>query len=217
MLSAQEAERRNVARELHDEIGQLLTVVKLDLQTVLHKTGSEALAPALKDGMESIDRVVARVRDLSMNLRPSMLDDLGLAPALRWYVMRQAERLGRGFKVDLKLPPALPFLAEEVQTACFRIAQEAFTNIVRHARAKRILVELAVVDNQLELTVTDDGVGFYAGPNHQGFGLLSMQERAELAGGSLDIDSAPGQGTRIFAQFPITLSEAVPAVKASEI
>lgn len=168
MLSAQEAERRNVARELHDEIGQLLTVVKLDLQTVLHKTGSEALAPALKDGMESIDRVVARVRDLSMNLRPSMLDDLGLAPALRWYVMRQAERLGRGFKVDLKLPPALPFLAEEVQTACFRIAQEAFTNIVRHARAKRILVELAVVDNQLELTVTDDGVGFYA-PEPPGF------------------------------------------------
>lgn len=206
LLAAQETERRQVARELHDEIGQLLTVVKLDLQTVLRQPGTAALAPALKEGMESIDRVVARVRDLSLDLRPSMLDDLGLLPTLRWYVQRQMPRLG--VAIDLALPPSLPRLASEIETACFRIVQEALTNAARHAAATHIEVTLATPDNIIELTVRDDGQGFDVAAARQstlaggGAGLLGMSERAELAGGQLTIVSAPGQGTTVRARFP---------------
>lgn len=213
LLAAQETERRRVAHELHDEIGQLLTVVKLDLQTVLHQPGTTALAPALKEGMESIDRVVARVRDLSLDLRPSMLDDLGLVPTLRWYVQRQAQRLGAGVEVTLTLPPALPRLPGEIETACFRVAQEALTNTTRHAGATRIEVTLAAGKNDLELTVHDNGAGFDVGAVSRrtagaGFGLLGMQERAELTGGQLTIVSTPGQGTTVRARFPtITIPE----------
>ncbi len=206
LLAAQETERRRVAHELHDEIGQLLTVVKLDLQTVLRQPGTTALAPALKEGMESIDRVVAQVRDLSLDLRPSMLDDLGLVPTLRWYVQRQAQRLGAGIEVALSLPPALPRLPGEIETACFRVAQEALTNTTRHAGATRIEVTLAAGERDLELTVHDNGSGFDAGAVRRrtagGFGLLGMQERAELTGGQLTIISAPGQGTTVRARFP---------------
>lgn len=208
LLSAQERERRQVARELHDEIGQLLTVVKLDLQTVLRQPGTAALASALKDGMSSIDRVVARVRDLSLDLRPSMLDDLGLVPTLRWYVQRHAKRLGAGVEITLTLPPALPRLRSEIETACFRVAQEALTNIARHAGAQRIEVTLKANEHDIELTVHDDGAGFDAAAARRltlggtGFGLLGMQERAELAGGELSLVSVPGRGTTVRARFP---------------
>jgi PAS domain S-box-containing protein len=207
LLAAQESERRRVAHELHDEIGQLLTVVKLDLQTVLRQPGTAALAPALKEGMESIDRVVARVRDLSLDLRPSMLDDLGLVPALRWYVQRQTQRLGPEVKVTLTLPPALPRLPSETETACFRIAQEALTNVARHAGAQRIEVTLDARNRHIALSIHDDGRGFDTDAARRqthggGFGLLGMRERAELAGGRLTIDSSPGRGTTVRAHFP---------------
>jgi PAS domain S-box-containing protein len=208
LLAAQETERRQVARELHDEIGQLLTVVKLDLQTVLRESGTKTLAPSLKEGMESIDRVVARVRDLSLDLRPSMLDDLGLVPTLRWYVQRQTKRLGAGTEVALTVPPSLPRLGGEIETACFRVAQEALTNTARHAGANRIEVTLKAGEHGIELTVHDNGHGFDIAAARgrmlagAGIGLLGMQERAELAGGQLTIGSAPGRGTTVRAWFP---------------
>lgn len=213
LLAAQETERRHIARELHDEIGQLLTVVKLDLQSILRQSGTAALAPAVKDGMESIDRVVARVRDLSLDLRPSMLDDLGLLPTLRWYMQRQTQRLGAGIEIALTLPPSLPRLPSEIETACFRIVQEALTNIVRHAGARRIDVALDATQQGIELTVHDDGTGFNVEAvrrlalNGGGFGLLGMQERAELAGGQLILTSATGQGTIVRARFPATVMQ----------
>lgn len=208
LLAAQEDERRNVARELHDEIGQLLTVVKLDLQTVLRQPGTAALAPTLKEGMDSIDRVIARVRDLSLNLRPSMLDDLGLVPALRWLVQRQARHLGPDVEVILDLPLTLPRLPSEIETACFRITQEALTNAVRHAHASRISVTLAENGRDLILTVCDNGTGFHVAAMRNnalvggGFGLLGMQERVELNGGVFRITSKPEPGTTIEARFP---------------
>ena len=206
LLAAQETERRHIARELHDEVGQLLTVVKLDLQTVLRQAQSKILDATLRDGMESIDRVIARVRDLSLDLRPSMLDDFGLVPALRWLAQRQAKHLDAGIDLDLPLHP--PRLSGSVETACFRIVQEALTNIARHANARTIQVALTLYERDIELSVKDDGIGFdliaTRSPDHPGtgFGLLGMRERAELAGGEFEIITVPGQGCKVMARFP---------------
>ncbi|GEM_PF-6025148 len=208
LLSAQETERRQIARELHDEIGQLLTVIKLDLQTVLRQSKVASLAPAVKESMEAIDRAVARVRDLSLDLRPSMLDDLGLVPTLRWYVQRQTNRVAADISLDV--PVSIPRVTPDIETACFRVAQEALTNAVRHAAATKIDVTLTVQDDAIELTVRDNGKGFDARVAHRhmmagsGFGLLGMHERAQLAGGQLKLDSRPGAGTTVHARFPLT-------------
>ncbi|MHB8728778.1 MAG: PAS domain-containing protein [Sulfuricaulis sp.] len=213
LLAAQETERRRIARELHDEIGQLLTVVKLDLQTVLRQSKVTGLAPAVKESMEAIDRVVARVRDLSLDLRPSMLDDLGLAPALRWYVQRSTKHADA--EVGLHLPASLPRLPPDVETTCFRIVQEALTNALRHAGAERIDVTLTADDDAVELTVRDNGKGFDVRVAERramtgaGFGLLSMTERAQLAGGRLTLDSRPGGGTAVRARIPLAPAPAV--------
>lgn len=208
LLAAQETERRNIARELHDEIGQLLTVIKLDLQTVLRQSKVASLAPIVKESMEAIDRAVERVRDLSLDLRPSMLDDLGLVPTLRWYVQRQARHAS--VDINLDVPASTPRAPSDIETACFRVAQEALTNAVRHAAATKIDVTLTVQDDAIELTVRDNGKGFDVPVAHRhtmagtGFGLLGMAERAQLAGGQLKLDSRPGAGTTMHARFPLT-------------
>ncbi len=215
LFMAQESERRHIARELHDEIGQLLTVIKFDLQGSLRKPGVEGIAPALLESIDTIDQLVGRVRDLSLNLRPSMLDDLGLVPALRWYVQRQAKHLG--LAIELQLPTSARRLPSEIETACFRIVQEALTNAARHAQATQVDVVLAINEQDAELTVHDNGAGFDVAAAHQraiaggGFGLLGMQERAQLVGGELRITSAPQQGTVIQAQFPLPTAEATGA------
>ncbi len=207
LLAAQETERRHIARELHDEVGQLLTVVKLDLQTVLRQEQPQTLNASVREGMESIDRVISRVRDLSLDLRPSMLDDFGLVPALRWLVQRQAKHLGANIDLDLPVDP--PRLPTEVETACFRIVQEALTNVLRHAKAKSIQVAMHLHAHNLEITIKDDGKGFdliaLRSPEYPGtgFGMLGMRERAELAGGEFDMDAAPGQGCCVIARFPL--------------
>jgi PAS domain S-box-containing protein len=207
LLTAQEAERRHIARELHDEIGQLLTVIKLDLQSVLRQPGVHSFAPALQESIETVDQLVGKVRDLSLNLRPSMLDDLGLVPALRWYVQRQTKHLG--LAIDLQLPISAPRLPPEMETACFRITQEALTNAARHAQATQVKVALSIGPQYAELTVRDNGIGFDVSSTQQsaiaggGFGLLGMQERAQLVGGTMQITSTPGAGTLIAARFPL--------------
>lgn len=207
LLAAQETERRHIARELHDEVGQLLTVVKLDLQTVLRQEQPQTLNASVREGMESIDRVISRVRDLSLDLRPSMLDDFGLVPALRWLVQRQAKHLGANIDLDLPVDP--PRLPTEVETACFRIVQEALTNVLRHAKAKSIQVAMHLHAHNLEITIKDDGKGFdliaLRSPEYPGtgFGMLGMRERAELAGGEFDMVAAPGQGCCVIARFPL--------------
>ncbi len=212
LLTTQEAERRHIARELHDEIGQLLTVIKLDLQGVLRQPGVQSAVPALNESIDTIDQLVGKVRDLSLNLRPSMLDDLGLIPALRWYGQRQAKHLG--LAIDLRLPASAPRLPAEMETACFRIIQEALTNAARHAQATQVTVTVLIGPQYAELTVRDNGVGFdvsstqYSAIAGGGFGLLGMQERAQLVGGTLQLTSTPGAGTCIAARFPLPIAEA---------
>jgi len=207
VVEAQETERRNIARELHDEIGQALTVIQLNLQAMLQSPDAKVLSPRLKESLEVVDHVLEQVHDISLNLRPLILDDLGLEPALRWFTNRQAALVGlrAGFNADLLKRRLNPV----IETECFRVAQEALTNVVRHAQAKTVTVELRKEAGQLHLRVRDNGIGFDVGAVREqamrgaSLGLLSMEERAALAGGGLEFRSAPKKGTEVHAWFPL--------------
>jgi len=207
LVEVQESERRHIARELHDEIGQSLTVAEMNLQAALQTSHQGSLTRQLEDSIEAVERVLEQVHDLSLNLRPSMLDDLGLEPALRWYANRQAS--AGGMQLRFRAEPLEARLDPLIETECFRVAQEALTNVVRHSKARNIAVKLERVDGQLHLSVKDDGIGFDVSA-HRGeavrgasLGLLSMEERATLAGGGLKFESAPGKGTEVRAWFPL--------------
>ncbi|MEY2427544.1 MAG: hypothetical protein QOJ40_429 [Verrucomicrobiota bacterium] len=207
LVEAQETERREIARELHDEIGQSLTVAEMNLQAALKSPRAAALTRRLEESIQAVARVLEQVHDLSLSLRPSMLDDLGLEPAVRWYTQRQAS-LG-GLKAKVKVEALEHRLEPAIETGCFRVAQEALTNVVRHARAQAVTVNLTIHDGQLRLSVRDDGVGFDVAAMREeavrggSLGLLSMEERAALAGGGLTCVSSPGSGTEVQAWFPL--------------
>jgi PAS domain S-box-containing protein len=207
LVEAQETERRNIARELHDEIGQALTVMQLNLQAMLQLPGADALTPRLTENLKVVERVLEQVQDISLDLRPSILDDLGLEPALRWYTDRQAALVE--LKVEFHADPLEQRLDPVIETECFRVAQEALTNVVRHAQAKAVTVELRKEEGQLHLCVRDDGIGFDVAVVREkavrgtSLGLLSMEERAVLAGGRLEFNSVPGRGTEVHAWFPL--------------
>jgi PAS domain S-box-containing protein len=206
ILGTQEAERRRLARELHDEIGQVLTTVGLRLHQLKTVCGASAEA-ALSEDIDFVNRAIEQVRELSLNLRPPMLDVLGLEAALRWYAQTQSQRSG----VDVRLVGHLnvPRLGPDLEIACFRVAQESTTNVLRHARARQVWIELEQEDTELSVAIRDDGVGFDVAAMQQragcggSFGILAMRERIELLGGRLEIESAPGQGTRVCARFPL--------------
>jgi signal transduction histidine kinase len=230
LVGVQETERRHLARELHDEIGQSLTAIEMNLQALLELPGTDALAPRLKESLQVVERVQEQVDDVALNLRPSMLDDLGLVPALRWCTERQAALAG--LQAEVLADPSLdqrlddPTLLEHrldpmIETECFRVAQEALTNVVKHAKARTVTVELTRSDEQLHLSVRDDGVGFDVTSFREkavrgaSLGVLSMEERATLAGGAVQYHSTPGQGTEVHAWFP--LKWAHPAVLIGDI
>jgi signal transduction histidine kinase len=207
LLEAQEMERRRVARELHDEIGQVMTAVKIHLQAMQRTVSPEVPLPRLKESLDIVDRALQQVRNLSLELRPAMLDDLGLVSALRWYVDRQANRAG--FQGHFSAEPPDIQVAAELATGCFRIVQEAFTNILRHAQAGQVTVELRADNRELHLAVRDDGRGFDPAAAWQraarggSLGLLGMEERVHLLGGRMDLRSQPGQGTEIEVHLPL--------------
>jgi signal transduction histidine kinase len=207
LVEAQEMERRSLARELHDEIGQALTVAQLNLQALLQSPDASASKSRLKQCLEVVDRVLEQVHDISLNLRPSILDDLGLEPALRWLTNRQAALIG--LKARFQADPVKQRLDPVIETECFRVAQGALTNVVRHARSKTVSVELRKEGGQLHLRVRDTGIGFDVGAVRKqvvlgaSLGLLSMEERAALAGGGLEFKSAPKKGTEVHAWFPL--------------
>jgi len=207
LLTLQENERRQLARDLHDELGQCLTAVKFNLQRLKSGKSYAVTQGLLQDSMEILDHMVKHVRELSLDLRPFMLDDLGLVDAVRWFVNRQAERAG--WKVEMKIDQDLPPLSPDHATASFRIIQEALTNVMRHAQASHVQVEIHVNHENLEILIADNGVGFDSisameqSATGHGFGLLSMQERVRVLHGRLWITSQQGKGTQILARLPI--------------
>jgi signal transduction histidine kinase len=210
-VEAQEAERRRIACELHDEIGQSLTAVKINLQGIQQRPDGAELGTRLAGSIEIVEHALQQVRNLSLDLRPSLLDDLGLVATLRWYLDRQAQ--WGGFSAQFVAPPAELSLCSELETTCFRIVQEALTNVLRHAQAHQVRVELQQHEAHLELTIQDDGVGFDVqealnrAAQGSSLGLLSLLERVTLAGGQLDVESQLGQGTRIRVCCPLCSSD----------
>jgi PAS domain S-box-containing protein len=209
LIEAQEDERRRIARELHDQIGQILTAVKMNLHTVQRFNLAAEAGSYVKDNIEAVDEALRLVRDLSIDLRPPVLDDLGLVTALGWYVDRYTQRTGLNVDVVAELPDPNERFSRELETACFRIAQEALTNVVRHASASKVALQLTKTAKTLTLVVKDNGVGFdlkslrKRSPRAATLGLVSMQERAHAAGGTLEIESVPSRGTQIRFIVPL--------------
>jgi signal transduction histidine kinase len=210
LFHVQEEEKRHLARELHDEIGQTLTAAKINLKIVAADVPAK-IAGRLNDSMQLLDRLVEQVRRLSLDLRPPLLDELGLVPTLRWLVNQQAQRTG--LRVTFNAKANGLEIDPDTQTACFRVAQEALTNIIRHSGATNVAVELRQEAKRLTLSVRDDGAGFDPAvlqqrlAQHSTLGLVSMKERALLARGGLEVRSAPRKGTEIRAWFPLAFGE----------
>jgi len=206
LIEAQEAERQSIARELHDQIGQVLTAIHLNLQAVRATCESNESKVLIDEGVAIVDEALGQVRNLSFELRPSLLDDLGLATALRWYTDRFTQRTGIRSTTTINLPEPPARLTRDLETACFRIVQEALTNVVRHAHAKNVAVRLQKRNGEIRLIVKDDGSGFDAhsqnlAPFTTHVGLRGMRERALALGGRLEVRSSV-RGTRISATFP---------------
>jgi PAS domain S-box-containing protein len=203
LVEVQESERRYIARELHDEIGQALTGLKLVLDMAARSPG-EDIGDSLREALALVDGLMTQVRNLSLDLRPTMLDDLGLLPALLWHCGRYTDRTG--IHVDFRHTNLEGRrFGPKVETAAYRIVQEALTNVARHADVDEVAVRLWTEQGILNVRIEDQGAGF--DPEHamaaESSGLVGMRERAILLGGSLTIESTPGAGTRLAAQLPL--------------
>jgi signal transduction histidine kinase len=204
LLAVQEEERRHLARELHDEFGQLLATIAVQLHTAKTLAG-EAARSILEECMSILQRAGDLVRSLALELRPAVLDTAGLDATLRWLASQHEQRTG----ITTEVVGHVNEVPSEIAIAAFRVVQEALTNVLRHARAEHIWIELDQGDGVLNLTVRDDGVGFDVsdtlerGPGLGHLGLLGMKERIEILGGDLEIDSRPGRGTHIRVSLPL--------------
>jgi PAS domain S-box-containing protein len=208
LMEVQEMERRSLARELHDEIGQILTAIKINLQMTSQFAGSPDIDTHIQSSIELTEEAIKQVRSLSLDLRPSMLDDLGLIPALRWFIDRQSQRTG--INARLAAQQITERLSPQLEIACYRIAQEAITNVIRHAGLDvAVNVELWMEEKELHLKISDNGKGFEVysalqkAVDGKSMGIIGMQERVELLGGTLRINSKPGKGTEIHAAFSV--------------
>jgi PAS domain S-box-containing protein len=203
LAESEEAVRRRIAGELHDRVGGSITALNLNLAVLrrnLPPQCGEAFARRLDDSLGILAETTRAIRELMADMRPPVLDDYGLAAALRWYGKQFAQRTG--LQVSVAAEPEEPRLPGEKEISLFRLVQEALTNTVKHANAQSVRIALAREDGTITLTVADDGEGFEPSPTkgtgrNPTWGIVSMRERAEALGGTLRIDSAPGQGTRL--------------------
>ena len=212
VLEAQEEERRRIARELHDGLGQVLSALKITVETVRRRCRDEPCCDLLQRAVAMTDTLLGDVRAITRRLRPPPLEDMGLVAAVRWHLDQLA--IDSPIAVRLAADTLLARLPANVEIACFRIIQEAVSNAIRHSGAKRIEVTLAYSGTCLSLSVTDDGRGFHpqqpVTAGRQPLGLLGMRERAALLGGEMRIVSAPNSGTGIHVQIPLGQAEKTP-------
>ncbi|MBK9927120.1 MAG: response regulator [Anaerolineales bacterium] len=203
IVNVQEEERRHIARELHDHLGQVLTGLQFMLENTKNQTGDKQRT-GIEEIQKAIGEVIGQVREMSLNLRPSMLDDMGLLPTLQWHVERFELQTGihvnfKGYNHEGRFP-------QEIETAAYRIVQEALTNVARYAKVKEVFVGLLVQEETLWIEILDQGAGFHQSvdTNKPTSGLSGMRERASLVGGYIIIESFINQGTQIVAALPLT-------------
>lgn len=205
LIHAQEEERKSLSRELHDEIGQMLTGIRMvfgNLEEV-HTTSQGDFTTQLAEGKGLAEQTLQMVRNLALGLRPSMLDDLGLEPALKWQVREFSRR--SGIPVEFETDGNLGGIPELIRTCIYRVVQESLTNCARHSRAETVRIDLHGGLSELSLTVRDDGVGFDPGHlSNRGLGLIGIQERVHELGGTVSVESQPGKGTVLRAVIPLT-------------
>ncbi|HEX9185020.1 MAG TPA: response regulator [Burkholderiales bacterium] len=210
LVSIREEERARIAREVHDELGQVLTGLKMDVTWLSKHLGKEQKALLRKAATmrRLIDSTVLVVRRIATGMRPEILDGMGLVAAIGWQAKEFQKRMG--IRCRVKLPAAQVDLGGELSTAVFRIFQERLTNIARHAGAGSVGVQLQVSAQRLALTVTDDGIGIAQSAlrARESLGLLGMQERAQQFGGELSIRGGPGQGTTVVLCVPLSAARA---------
>jgi signal transduction histidine kinase/CheY-like chemotaxis protein len=208
VITAQEDERRRVAIELHDGIVQNIVSALFRLQLCSARLGEvpDEVRKALSESQEIVNESITEIRRIIAGLRPTMLDDLGLISALERYIQSMQMESKAAISIDVKGEDA-PALTSEAETVLFRIAQEGLNNIIKHSQCSNACLSVTVDDGQLVLQIEDDGIGFdLAGLQKRtthSFGLVGMRERAQTLGGSVEVDSAPGEGSRITARFPL--------------
>jgi PAS domain S-box-containing protein len=206
LVQAEEAERRRLARELHDRVGQSLSALNINLDIISRE--SHALTPALRQRLEDslglVDSTLQSIENVMAELRPPLLDEYGLGAALGWHAEEFSRRTGVQVAVADRDPAGSKNARPEAAVALFRIAQEALNNVLKHAKATRVRLEVSATDEELILDVQDDGLGFDPASARRGrWGMTTMRERAEAAGGQLHIASTPGEGTRLHARVPL--------------
>jgi signal transduction histidine kinase len=208
LVHAQEEERRAISRELHDEIGQMLTGLRMEFRSLakMHHVSPEEFHSRIEQGKGLLDQALQSVRDIAMGLRPSMLDDLGLEAALQWQVRDFSRR--HEIPVNITVKTSLADLPESDKTNLYRIVQEALTNCARHSKAKSIAIVIERENGTLRLMIRDDGIGFQLGKNGKGLGLVGIQERAREMGGSMTIESN-SRGTALTVTMPAERSAAL--------
>jgi len=209
LISIREEERARIAREIHDELGQVLTGLKMDVTWLAKRlAGAEEPLVEKADAMcRLIDSTMHLIRRISTGLRPEILDEMGLVAAFEWQAKEFQKRMG--IRCRLKLPKEQVDLDRELSTAVFRIFQEILTNIARHAKASGVDANLSITDELLRLKVTDDGIGISESQirGHKSLGLLGMQERAQQFGGEVDIQGVAGRGTTVSVEIPMARAQ----------
>jgi signal transduction histidine kinase len=212
IVAAQEEERKHLSRELHDHVGQVLTALRMELGRIERtKAPSERGAgPAVAECRRLVDSVFRTVRDLALGLRPSMLDDFGLQPALEWHVRDFTRRYD--INVELQVTGSFDTLPDAYRTCVYRAVQEALTNCIRHANARAIQVKITGHQDRLEVSVTDDGIGLVAARRGSGMGLRGIEERVKELDGVMTIESAPLKGTTLSIRLPLPVAPAEAAL-----
>ncbi|MFH1498388.1 MAG: sensor histidine kinase [Verrucomicrobiota bacterium] len=213
ILSAQEEERRLISRELHDEVVQTLVGINVQLASLGHaaSVGTKALRTKIASTQRLVEKSVSAVHQFARELRPSVLDDLGLIPALRAYMKTMADR--KKIRIELTATASVETLNDRGRTVLYRVAQEALTNVARHAQATLVSVSIKKTQGAVRMEVHDDGKSFnvektIGSKTNKRLGLLGMRERVEMVGGTLTIESAPGHGTTVCAYIPCTRTKA---------
>jgi signal transduction histidine kinase len=206
LISIREEERAHIAREIHDELGQVLTGLKMEVTWLAKRLKEKPLIEKTDSMCALIDSTVQTVRKIATGLRPEMLDDMGLVAAVAWQAKEFQKRTG--IRCRASLPPETK-LDIDVSTTMFRIFQEILTNVARHSRATRVDIELEVADSEVSLEVVDNGIGIQDDEltAKKSLGLLGMQERALLFGGEVSVIGSPGHGTRVSVTIPLRKSQ----------